>query len=88
MCSFMQDVLYHLQACMYTAEQASQSGHRQSAMSGNGAIRQLRNRSLSLSPAPDARIHRQKQGMMLTLAYSVASIALDLLDSIATCSTA
>ena len=60
--------------CVYVAEQASQSGHRQSTMFGKSAICQLRNRSLSVSAAPDARIHRQKQGMMiLAVAYAVAS---------------
>lgn len=36
-------------------------------MFGDGAIRQLRNRSLPLSAAPDACIHREKQGVLLTL---------------------
>ena len=69
--AFLWKICSHV--CVYVAEQASQSGHRQSAMFGKGAICQFRNRSLSVSAAPDARIHRQKQGMMLALAYSVAS---------------
>lgn len=68
--SNLSEDLLCLQICMCTAEQASQSGHRQSAMFGDGAICQLRNRSLSLSAAPDARIHWQEQGTMPTSVYN------------------